>query len=150
MKKQAILRGLSGFPLGIAIGYTFTIIYSLAFGQGSYYPCMPSLIETMGSEINAVVVQTVLSGLLGASFASSSLVWEIDHWSLAKQSSVYFLITAFIMMPVAYLANWMQHTLIGFLIYFIIFAAIFFIIWIIQYFIWKSKINKINKQIKKQ
>lgn len=150
MKKQAILRGLLGFPLGIAIGYTITIIGSLALGRGSYYPCTPKLIETMGSEINAVVVQTVLCGLLGSSFASSSVVWEIDHWSPAKQSSVYFLITAIIMMPVAYVTNWMQHTLTGFLIYFITFAAIFFIIWIVQYFIWKGKIKKMNNKIKKQ
>ena len=32
MKKQMILRGLLGFPLGIAIGYVITIIISLIHG----------------------------------------------------------------------------------------------------------------------
>ncbi len=147
MKKQILLRGLLGFPLGIAIGYIITIIISLGFGQGYYYPCVPSLIETVGSEIGAVVLQTLLNGLLGASFASASIIWEIENLSIAKQTGIYFFITSITMLPIAYFAEWMEHTLIGFLLYFGIFVAIFIIIWIIQYCFWKRKIQSLNKKI---
>ena len=33
MKKQVLLRGLQGFPLGIAIGYIITIIISLGWDR---------------------------------------------------------------------------------------------------------------------
>lgn len=144
MRKKAFLRGLLGLPLGIAIGYLVTIFISLALGNGNYVPCVPAFVTTMGSEINAVILQTVLCGLLGSSFAACSLIWEIDHWSIAKQTCIYFLITSLVMMPIAYFTNWMQHTIVGFLIYFGIFVFIFIAVWFSQYIIWKSKVRKIN------
>jgi len=147
MKKQIVLRGLLGFPLGITIGYIITIILSLYRGNGVYSPCTPELVTTMGTEIKAVLLQTLLSGILGTSFSACSVIWETDNWSIAKQTFIYFSITAFVMLPVAYLTNWMPHSLVGFLSYFGVFIAIFFIIWIIQYFIWMKKIKQINAQI---
>ncbi|MCI8497027.1 MAG: DUF3021 domain-containing protein [Clostridiales bacterium] len=150
MKKKLLLRGVLGFPLGIAIGYAITILLSLIWGQGYYSPCVPALTDAMGSEINAVMVQTALSGLLGTSFAACSVIWEMDNWSILKQTGVYFLITAFVMMPVAYLTNWMEHTVAGALSYFGIFAVIFMIVWMIQYLIWKNKIKRMNSGIQKK
>lgn len=60
MKKQVFLRGLLGFPLGIAMGYIITIIVSMIWAQGYYSACVPSLIEAMGNEINAVILQTIV------------------------------------------------------------------------------------------
>lgn len=145
MKKKALLRGLLGIPLGIAIGYVITIIISLGWGQGYYSPCVPSLIETVGNEIGAVVLQAGLTGLLGGAFAAASVIWEIDTWSIAKQTGIYFFIASITMLPIAYFTEWMAHTLIGFLLYFGIFVAIFIIIWIIQYCFLKRKIQKLNK-----
>ncbi len=147
MKKQVILRALLGFPIGIAIGYIITIIISLIFAQGYYSPCVPDLVETMGSEIGAVILQSILCGLLGSSFAATSVIWEIDKLSIAKQTGVYFLINSVVMMPIAYFTNWMEHSLVGFIMYFSIFIAIFFVVWIVQYFIWKDKIRKMNLKI---
>ena len=147
MKKKVLKRGLFGFPMGIAMGYVITIIISLAQGDG-YYSVVPSLVDTVGSEIGAVVVQTILSGVLGAVSAAISVIWEMENWSIAKQTGLYFLGLSVAMCPIAYFAHWMPHSLIGFTIYFASFVAIFIIIWVIQYFIWRSKINAINKNIK--
>ena len=147
MKKQVFLRGLLGFPLGITIGYMITIVFSLGWGHGNYLPCAPALIATMGTESAAVVLQAMLCGILGVSFGSCSVIWEMDSWSIAKQSCIYFSISAFVMMPIAYFLNWMPHTLAGVLLYFGIFVIIFLVIWIAQYLIWNKKIKQINAQI---
>lgn len=147
MKKKAFLRGFLGFPLGISIGYIITIIISLVFAQGYYSPCVPELAESMGSEINAVILQAMLSGLLGSAFAASSVIWEMEDWSIAKQTGVYFVITALSMMPIAYFTNWMEHSVVGFLSYFGIFVLIFIIVWATQYLAWKNKIKKINSKL---
>jgi hypothetical protein len=144
MKRKAILRGLLGFPIGIAMGYFITIIVSLAWGNGSYLSSKPELIATMGSEINAVILQTVLCGLLGALSSASTLIWGIEQWSLAKQTGIFFLISACLLMPIAYYANWMQHSFIGFLTFSGIFIALFVIEWITMYFVLRYKIGKIN------
>ena len=147
MKKKMILRGLLGFPLGIAIGYIITVFISVCMGDGSFYPAPPGLIETAGSELNAVVLQTVLCGIIGTGFAMASVIWEIDSWSLAKQSGIYFAIACVLTFPISYFANWMPHSVGGSLFYVGMFTAIFVITWLIQYFVWKNKIRKMNDKI---
>lgn len=149
MKKKAIYRGLFGFPIGVFIGYTITIIISLFWGNGYYSPVVPSLVEQCGSEISAVILQFFLSGILGSACAASSVVWENDNWSILKQSVIHFLILSFTMLPIAYFMHWMEHTFIGIAIYFGIFIVIYVLIWAIQYNIWKRRIKQINDKIKK-
>lgn len=150
MKKQIIKRGLFGFPVGIAIGFVITIIISVCVRDGNFYPVTPELIETMGNEVNAVILQTVLCGIMGTGFAMASVIWELESWSLAKQSGIYFLIACIIMLPIAYIANWMEHSIGGFLSYVGIFVAIFVAVWLAQYLIWKGKIKKMNELINKE
>lgn len=147
MVKTAVLRGLLGFPLGIALGYLITIILSLAFGHGSYSPAVPGLIEETGSEINAVLLQAVLCGILGSGFAAASLIYEVETWSLVKQTALYFLVASVVMLPIAFFAHWMERSVLGFALYFGIFVAIFVVVWIIQFFYWKLKIAKLNQKL---
>lgn len=147
MKRKIIKRGFLGFPLGVAIGYVITVIISVCVGDGSFYPVTAELIDTMGNELNAVVFQTVLCGIMGMGYAMASVIWDIDSWSLAKQSGVYFAIACVVMFPIAYIANWMKHDIVGILSYAGIFVAIFIFVWLIQYFVWKDKVKRMNDGI---
>ena len=147
MKKKLLLRGLLGVPLGIAIGHIITVIVSLCIGDGLFYPVRPELVGAMRGELNAVLLQTALCGIMGAGFAMASVIWEIDSWSLAKQSGVYFLIISVVMLPIAYFANWMKHSITGVLSYVGIFVMIFAAVWISQYLLWKRRIKKMNARI---
>ncbi|HMM06874.1 MAG TPA: DUF3021 domain-containing protein [Clostridiales bacterium] len=149
MKKKAFQRGLLGFPLGVFIGYTITILISLFVGDGNYSPCVPALVDELGSEIGAVVFQAVLCGILGSAFAAASLIWEKENWSIVKQTGIYFLIASITMFPIAYFTRWMEHSVSGFLLYFGIFAAVFVFMWVIQYCIWRNKIKSINKKMER-
>ena len=149
MKKKIILRGALGFPFGIAIGYFITIFISLGWANGYYTPCVPELISMMGNEINAVILQAILCGLLGIGCAASSVIWEIESWSIVKQTGIYFGIISVIMMPIAYFTYWMEHSIMGFLSYFGIFILIFIIIWIIQFIIGKHTVKKMNSNLYK-
>ena len=150
MKKKMIRRGLFGVPVGIALGFVITLIISACIGNGSFYPVAPELIDTMGNELNAVLLQTVLCAVLGAGFAVASVIWEIDSWSIAKQSGIYFLIISVMMLPIAYVTNWMKHTVLGVLSYAGIFVAIFVVVWLSQYLLWKRKIRKMNALVGKE
>ena len=147
MKRKIIKRGFLGFPLGIAIGYVITVIISVCVGDGSFYPVTAELIDTMGNELNAVVFQTVLCGIMGMGYAMASVIWDIDSWSLAKQSGVYFAIACVVMFPIAYIANWMKHDIVGILSYAGIFVAIFVFAWLTQYLVWKDKVKRMNDGI---
>lgn len=49
-------------------------VISLVWADGSYSPCMPELISVMGNEINAVVFQAFLCGLMGMGCGAGSVV----------------------------------------------------------------------------
>lgn len=149
MKKKIILRGLLGFPIGISIGYLITIGISLVWAKGYYAPCVPELIDIMGKEIYAVILQAFLCGLLGVGFGGASIIWEMEDWSVVKQTGIYFIIISIIMMPITYLTYWMEHSLKGFLSYFGVFILIFMIIWLIQFLRGKQNVKKLNENLNK-
>lgn len=149
MKKKILLRGISGFPLGVAIGYLITIIISLIWANGYYSPCVPELVVMMGSEIKAVLLQAFLCGILGMGFAASSVIWEMEDWGIVKQTGIYFLIVSIIMMPIAYVTFWMEHSLKGVANYFGIFVFVFVIVWVIQYIRGRYNVKKMNEALHK-
>lgn len=147
MKKKVLCRALLGMPLGICIGYLITILLSLGWGDGHYSPCVPALAAQLGSEIAAVVLQTALCALMGGVFAAASLIWEMDEWSLVRQTGTYFFISSMTLLPIAYISHWMEHTLEGILVYFSIFLILFVLIWLIQFAFWKLKIHSLQKKM---
>lgn len=150
MKKEILLRGFIGGMGGIVLSQLILIGIALVIGNGTFYSCVPELMEEIGTETGAVIVQTILSALLGVVCGGGSVIWEMDHWSLAKQSFLYFLLLAGVMLPIAYLTHWMEHSLKGACIYIGIFVGIFLVIWVIQYAVWKVKIERLNKELKQE
>lgn len=150
MKKKTFVRILKGFYMGISTGYLISLIVSYIFGDGTYsIPCTPALVAAMGNEINALMLATFLYGVIGAGTAAGLVVWEIDRWNLATQTGAYFLIISLVNLPIAYVMNWMEHSMVGFLYYFGTFVFYFVIIWIIKYLMWKSSVKKMNAKLRK-
>ena len=149
MKKEILKRCLFGAPIGLAIGTIITIIISLSVGDGTFYAVVPSLITDMGSEINAVMLQTALAMLYGAAWAGASVVWDAEGWSLLKMTLVHLAIASVATFPVAYFARWMPHTLSGVLLYIGIFLFVYAGIWVSQYTAMKKRVQQMNEKIQK-
>lgn len=145
--KKALLRGLLFIPSGIFISVTITMLISLIKGQGEYYSVVPTLIETTGSEMNAFVLQYILSGTIGFVFAAASAIFEVEHWSFTKQTILHFLISSTTVITVAYICHWMERTVQGVISYIIIFVIIYVIIWVMQYFFYRNRIKQINEKL---
>ena len=62
-----------------------------------------------------------------------------------KQTGIYFSIASVLMMTVAYVCEWMEHSVKGVLSYFGIFLGIFIVVWLVRYMIWKVRISKIKE-----
>lgn len=147
MKKKIILRSLLGAPVGMAISYFITILISLAVADGNYYPVVPDLIADCGSEMNAVLLQTLFSLLYGAVWGGASVIWDMESWSLLKMTLLHLVICSIVTFPLAYFMQWMPHNVAGFLLYFGTFLTIYLIIWISQYQSMKRRIDQINHKI---
>lgn len=146
MKKKIAARTALGFPIGIAIGNIITVFISLIAGGGSYIVCTEEFIGLIGSEAAAAAVQTLLCGIMGAGYAAASVIWEAEI-SLLKQTIICFLIYSAILFPIAYFANWMEHSVIGVIIYIAVFAASFALIWVIQFLMWKRRVKRMNEML---
>ena len=120
MKKNLFYRCLFGAPTGLAISYAITIIISLFIGDGRFHAVVPELTALCGSEINAVLRQTITHLIIG--------------------STATF--------PIAYLLRWMEHSLLGISLYFALFFAIYFVIWFSLYSVTKRRIRQLNARVR--
>jgi len=147
MKKNIFLRCLSGAAIGLTITIIISIIFSLAIGDGNYYPVNPELIGVCGNEINAVIFEIVLAFVYGAGWGGASVIWDVEKWSLLKRTAVNLVIVSVTTLPVAYFTYWMEHDLISILSYFAIFIGIYAIMWFIMRAVWKKRIKQINDRL---
>ncbi len=149
MKTEFIKRALLGFPLGISIGYVMSVVFSAIFAGGNYGAVHPELVELYGSEINAVIIQAVLWGIIGFVFSGFSVVWELETWSYAIQTIVVFVSYIVTMTPIALFLRWINPSLSSISLFVVIFVAIFFSIWMLIHLKTKSDIKALNDEIKR-
>lgn len=145
--KKIISRVLYSFPIGISCSVGISLLLSLIFGEGKYYPFASPLVLFTGSEVKAMLMQTILSGILGSVFGGMSFIWEIERWSILKQTAVYFLSVSIPMMGISYLLYWMEHSLSGFLLYFLIFVMVFIVVWFFNLAVYWFKLRRMNRDL---
>ncbi|MDO4565645.1 MAG: DUF3021 domain-containing protein [Clostridia bacterium] len=150
MKRKFIFCLLSGAAIGLAITLLITIVISLCIGDGGYHPVVLELSDLLGSEINAVIVQTLCALLYGAAWGGASCIWAVDGWSMLKKTLLHLVVCSVFTLPIAYFMWWMPHTLSGVLIYFGIFFAVYFLIWVACFTSIKRRLTRINAKISEQ
>ena len=145
--KKIVSRVLYSFPIGISCSVGISLFLSLLFGEGKYYPFAASLVFFTGSEVKAMLMQTILSGILGSVFGGMSFIWEMERWSILKQTALYFLSVSIPMMGISYLLYWMEHSLSGFLFYFLIFVMVFIVVWLFNLAGYWFKVRRMNRDL---
>ena len=147
MKKQIFLRGLLGGVMGIAISTLVSLIVYAFIGNGAYNAFVPDLAVTFGSDYNAMLMQTLLSFVTGASWGASSIMWEIESWSLAKSTALNFLTNSAVSLPIAYVLGWMPRNAAGIVSYIVMFIAIYVSIWAGTYFFIRKNLSEANSKL---
>lgn len=146
-RKEIIRRCLIGAPIGVLICNITLIAISLVVNDGNYYSVVPELISYCGSETNAVIVQTICVLLYGAMWGGISVVWEIDEWSILRQTLTHFVICTITTIPIAYFTGWMSHSLLGLIKYIAIFVGVYLMVWLSQYSSMKKKVEQLNRKL---
>lgn len=144
MKNKIFIRALIGAPIGLTISTIITVIFSLIYGAGAYLAVPHDLILTCGSEINAVILQTIFALLYGAMWGGASVIWEIENWSLLKMTLTHLAVCSVASFPIACFMQWMPHNIPGALGFFGLFFAIYTVIWLSQYCAIKKQVKQMN------
>ena len=150
MKKEIVKRAALGALIGVFISVAISIYVSALYGGGEYFAYATGLAEDFGSELNAVIVQTALSMVLGAMWGGVSVCWDIESWSLLRATVTHFLISAPVSVLIAYVLRWMhERSVVGIIVYLGVFAIIYAIIWLISYSIIKYRLKAANAKLGK-
>lgn len=147
LKKEAVKRAIMGFMYGVFIGQTILILESLAMRDGNFYSVTKYLLDLAGTKIAAVIIQYFLTGIIGTTFAATTVIFEIDNWSLLRQTILHFIITSIVMYIAGFLCGWFPHKLSSTLIWFGIFIVIYVIFWISFSSYYKNKVKKMNEAL---
>ena len=143
MWKKSLFRGVSSYCVCVTVAVLVGMITGLC---GAQRACMPEFAGRVGSDVTAAFLQPLLIGLIGFAFGASSVFFEIECWSFLKQGAAHLTVTV---------AVWIAVELICFspisapaVISFAASAvATYAITWGIQYFVWRSRVRRINEQI---
>ena len=106
MKKQIFLRSLLGAFVGCFIGVVIIVCISLAIGGGDMHVATPALLAQVGSEVGAFSLQMAAAMLIGAIWSGASVIWEVERWSLLRQTLTHFLLCSVVCLPIAWAMGW--------------------------------------------
>ena len=147
MKKTVLTRAMFGAPIGLLITNVIAICISYAVGDGKFYPVTPVFEQWCGNELNAVFHQTIVALFYGAVFGGASVIWEMERWSLLRQTVTHLAIVSLTTLPLALFLGWMQPIVGGifgyFGLFFAIYAAILLSIWLMI----RKRLSRLNRAL---
>ncbi len=86
---------------------------------------------------------TFIVGIIIASVAAASVIYEIENWSLFKQSVIHFLIMLVTVLPCLYISGWYKlNNVLDYVKVFGIFLFVGIVLWTISYFIFGKTLTK--------
>lgn len=127
--KKATLLGLAGFVIGSLIGMCFTLAGSISFSEA-----LPHIL---------------LGGLYGGAAMGSSVVYDIEKWSIARATATHFLLVFALFFLLVTTMGWFSLNSPAFWIIVGAMAAGYVLIWLLQYLSYRRQIRKMNDQLTK-
>lgn len=140
MRKKILILSAIGFVYGMIMGNL--IAYFTGGTLVNSY-----LAARTGSEAASVLLQTLLSGLLGAIALGSTVVYDIERWPLLLTSVVHYLILEISYVIIALALRWVTSPQ-GLLIMLGIQLVVYLIIWLIMYFRYRRKVRELNRLLR--
>lgn len=107
MAEKTLRRAAFGYVVGMPIGTIILIVLSFAT-QGGAHLFTDALLARTGSEAGALLMQTVLSGIIGAVGVGGTSLFDIEGWSLFRSATVYYATYTITFMPIGFFLGWIE------------------------------------------
>ena len=150
MVKKIRKLALIGFFLGMLIG---NLISFITCDKSVQPPVIasPILVERTGSTTAAMIVNTLLSGLLGAVAWAGVIFHDPEEfdWGMTKAALLHFLLIMVFNIPIALYCGWLNPDAVSILIWVGIMTVCYFIIWLIMYLRYKKETSELNELVRK-
>ena len=129
MRKKAIWLALLGYALGCGIG----VFFALRSGNFSLKTSLPRIL---------------LGGIPGAVAMASTVIYDIEEWSLLRATVTHFVIVMGVIIFGCFVLDWFEPWSLSFWIMIAVEAVAYFIIWLIMYLGYRGQIRKLNEMLK--
>ncbi len=129
MRRKAILLGLIGYIAGCVIGFCF----ALRNESFTFAGALPDIL---------------LGGIPGAIAMGSSVIYDIEKWSLLRATVTHFLIVMGAMLLACFVLKWFEPWSTPFWIMLAAELAGYIIIWLIMHQCYKAKVRKLNEMLR--
>ena len=134
--KKAVILGAIGMILGIFVGAGFWYLMSGEVPEAS-------------TGLSAMVLHLLLSGVLGMVANGSSVIYEIEEWSIVRATITHFIISMGIFYVIAFSLGWFSPADPACWIMSVILVFVYFMIWMVHSLIFKYKVKRMNEELRK-
>ncbi len=139
LKKRFILKASIGFSLGILVDL---IIHALCVVSGDHYLLSGPVDKSM---VMHFLMDILTGGLLGFVGNGSSVIYEIESWSILKVTATHFVIAYGAFVIIGLFNGWITPEInLPNLVVSGIVLLVYIAIWLIQYFVYKKEVREIN------
>lgn len=134
IKKELIKRFVLGAPFGLLLTQLITVFSVMGH-------------KTVTLDVDSYIVSVVASLILGGYLCAASIVYNVERWSIIRQTGIHLIL----MLPffvVAYYLGWLPISLNGLLLYIAIWLSVYAVLWNIIRIYYKNEARKLNEGIK--
>ena len=143
LKNRFIIKASIGFALGILVDL---IIHTVFVLSGSSYLLAGTLSQ---EEVLGFFRELFLSGILGLIGNGSTVIYEIESWSILRVTATHFVIAFAAFFSIGLINGWLTPgiTAENIIITGIVLIS-YVMIWLVQYLIYKKEVSDINDGLK--
>lgn len=129
MRRKAILLGLIGYIAGCVIGFCF----ALRNESFTFVGALPDIL---------------LGGIPGAIAMGSSVIYDVEKWSILRATVTHFLITMGAILIGCFVLKWFKPWSALFWIMLAAELAGYILIWLIMHQCYRAKVRKLNEMLR--
>ncbi|MBQ6165078.1 MAG: DUF3021 domain-containing protein [Clostridia bacterium] len=147
-KKKFWRRLLIGAFAGAILCNLIALLIVSLSGGSSFYS--QNLARRLGSPAAAVILQTLLSMLIGMTGMGGMSLYDETDLPLAAATAIHFGVIEAVDIPVALLLGWLEPKLSDIGVMTAMLFVSFVMIWLIMFFIGKQQAKKLNEMSQKK
>ena len=130
--KKGLILGLIGFAVGVPVG----LVFLLARSSG-------------GESVMRIAIHLILSGVLGGVGIGTSVVYEVESWSVTRCTVTHFVILFTTYFAIGFSLGWFPLNDIVTYIMIGSYIAGYFMIWLIMYLVSKKQAQELDEELKR-
>lgn len=152
MWKKCLWRGAVSYTACVTVNVLILMVKTMSMvritGDKQTLPdLVPEYAAHFENPFMALMVQTLLCGLIGFAFGACSVIMEIAKWSMVRQAVVHFVLTACVWVPVSIFCWGLGRYWISFICVFLGMLFTYTVTWTCQIIVCRKEVARINEQL---